>query len=109
MTHLLQRLPVWVFLVIATIFEVAGDALIRMGIHQHAGIAQAGLLIVGASFLFVYGFALNLAPVEFGRVVGLYIATLLIVWQVGNYVAFRALPSLPILVGAPSWSRAGSS
>src|SRR5256885_1495400 len=31
---------------------------------------------------FGYGFFLNLAPIEFGQVVGLYIATLFVVWQV---------------------------
>jgi len=49
--------------------------------------------------LFCYGSLLNLAPLDFGRVVGLYIATLFVVWQVINYIAFRALPSLPIVVG----------
>jgi hypothetical protein len=32
-------------------------------------------------------------------VVGLYIATLFVIWQVINYVAFRTLPSLPSVVG----------
>ena len=42
---------------------------------------------------------LNMAPLEFGKVVGLYIATLFVVWQAINFVAFRSLPTLPILVG----------
>lgn len=99
MMGILQRVPVWTFLLVATTFEVAGDTLIRAAIYQHGGFARAGLMIVGTACLFVYGFALNLAPVEFGRVVGLYIATLFLVWQVGNFVVFRALPSLPIMVG----------
>ena len=70
-----------------------------MAIYQHAGHVRTGLMLVGAVCLFVYGFALNLAPVEFGWVVGLYIATLFIVWQVGNFVTLRTLPSLPIIVG----------
>jgi small multidrug resistance family-3 protein len=37
--------------------------------------------------------------VDFGRVVGLYIATLFIVWQVINFVFFRAMPSVPTLAG----------
>jgi hypothetical protein len=32
-------------------------------------------------------------------VVGLYIATLFVVWQVINFIAFRAFPTIPILVG----------
>jgi len=45
---------------------------------------------------------------EFGRVVGLYIATLFVVWQVINYLAFRTLPSLPILVGGAFHSYRGA-
>ena len=67
--------------------------------YEHAGLARAGLFLGGAALLFGYGAALNLAPLEFGQVVGLYIATLFVVWQIINYVAFRAVPSLPILVG----------
>jgi hypothetical protein len=56
-------------------------------------------MLAGAALLLGYGVALNLAPVEFGRVVGLYIATLFVVWQIINFFAFRTLPTLPILVG----------
>jgi small multidrug resistance family-3 protein len=53
----------------------------------------------GATLLFGYGLSLNLAPVEFRQAVGVYIATLFIVWQVINFVFFRTTPSLPILAG----------
>jgi hypothetical protein len=56
-------------------------------------------MIGGAALLFGYGLAVNLAPLDFGRVVGLYIATLFVVWQVINLIAFRTLPNLPIAVG----------
>jgi small multidrug resistance family-3 protein len=46
-----------------------------------------------------YGSFLNLAPVSFGRVVGLYIATLFVVWQLINYIAFHSVPTIPILLG----------
>ena len=88
-----------VFLLIATTLEVTGDALVRIAIYRHAGIARASLMLIGAVLLFGYGFALNLAPLEFGQVVGLYIATLFIVWQTINFITFRALPGLPIMVG----------
>jgi small multidrug resistance family-3 protein len=42
---------------------------------------------------------LNLAPFEFGQVVGLYLATLFVVWQGVNLVAFRTPLTLPILPG----------
>ena len=88
-----------VFLLIATILEVSGDAIVRLAIYNHAGVARAVLMTTGAALLFGYGFALNLAPLEFGEVVGLYIATLFVVWQTINFITFKALPGLPIMVG----------
>ena len=87
------------FVLFATISEANGDALIRMGIYNYAGLIRAGLMLVGAVLLFGYGFILNLAPVQFGQLVGLYIATLFIVWQVANFIAFKAAPTLPIIIG----------
>jgi hypothetical protein len=87
------------FLLVATAVEVSGDAVIRMGIYNHAGAYRLGLFAAGTLLLFGYGFFLNLAPVEFAQVAGLYIATLFVVWQVVNFAFFRTLPTLPIMVG----------
>lgn len=87
------------FLIVATVLEVTGDAIIRLCMYNHTGLARMSLALLGAILLFGYGFFLNLAPVEFGQVVGLYIATLFVVWQIINYIAFKSVPSLPILVG----------
>ena len=87
------------FLLIATTIEVSGDAIVRMGIYNHAGVYRLVLFAAGMLLLFGYGFFLNLAPVEFRQVVGLYIATLFVVWQVINFAFFRTLPTLPILAG----------
>jgi hypothetical protein len=46
-----------------------------------------------------YGSLLNVAPLEFGQVVGIYIATLFVVWQIINFAFFRTLPTVPNLVG----------
>lgn len=87
------------FLLLATTLEVSGDAIVRVAIYQHIGLARIGLMLIGAALLFGYGFSLNQAPLEFEQVAGLYIATLFIVWQVVNYAAFGTLPSLPTLIG----------
>jgi hypothetical protein len=97
--NFLRHLPVWAFLLIATTLEVTGDAVIRIAIYNHAGVTRIGCMLAGAMLLLGYGSALNLAPVEFGRVVGLYVATLFVVWQVINLIVFRTLPGLPVLVG----------
>jgi hypothetical protein len=96
---LLQGVNPLLLLLIATTLEVSGDAVLRMALFQHGGLARLALFFVGAALLCGYGTFLNLAPLEFGRVVGLYLATLFVVWQVINFVAFRTLPTLPILVG----------
>ena len=95
----MSYLIVWAYLIAATSFEASGDALVRLGLFERIGTARIAVMAAGAVLLFLYGVMLNLAPLPFGRVVGLYIATLFAVWQVVNFVTFRALPTLPILAG----------
>jgi hypothetical protein len=99
MINALQGVHALAFLLIATTLEVSGDAVVRMAIYDHVGPTRLGLFLAGALLLFGYGSFLNLAPVEFRRVVGLYIATLFVVWQLISFIAFRTLPTMPILVG----------
>jgi hypothetical protein len=87
------------FLITATLLEATGDAIVRMGIAQDGWVPRCLLFVVGAVLLFGYGLSVNLAPVEFRRVVGIYIATLFIVWQIVNFFVFRSVPSGSILVG----------
>jgi hypothetical protein len=88
-----------IFLLIATTLEVSGDAVVRIGIYNHAGTIRLAWFVAGALLLFGYGLFVNLAPLEFGQLVGLYIATLFVVWQVINYVVFRTAPTMPIMLG----------
>jgi small multidrug resistance family-3 protein len=92
-------LSAFAFLLIATTLEVSGDAIVRLAIFNHASVIRLLLVFVGAILLLGYGTSLNFAPVEFRHVVGLYIATLFIVWQIINFIFFRTLPNLPIFVG----------
>ena len=96
---LLADLPVLAFLIVATALEVSGDAIIRKSLFEHAGLARIALFLVGTLLLAGYGTFLNLAPLEFGQVVGLYIATLFVMWQIINFAFFRSLPTLPIMAG----------
>ena len=99
MLKILQGVHPLILLVIATTLEVSGDDVVRMAIYNHAGAIRIALFLAGAALLFGYGSFLNLAPLEFGRVVGLYIATLFVVWQIINFIAFQTLPTLPIAIG----------
>ncbi|HEX4192268.1 MAG TPA: hypothetical protein VHY80_04185 [Stellaceae bacterium] len=99
--HLPAIVQVLAFLVAATIVEVSGDAVIRIALYNHPGISAAriGLFVLGAALVIAYSTFLNLAPLEFREVVGLYIATLFIIWQIVNFAFFRTLPTIPVLIG----------
>ena len=90
---------VFLFLIIATSLETFGDAIVRIGMGQAAWLPRSALFLAGAVLLFGYGVSLNLAPIEFNRVVGLYIATLFVMWQAVNLIMFRSPPGLPVLFG----------
>jgi len=89
------------FLIAATVLEVSGDATIRIALQNHTNVTaiRVGLILLGALLLSGYGTFLNLAPLEFREVVGLYIAILFIVWQVINFAFFRTLPTSPVIAG----------
>lgn len=95
----MRFLTVWAFLIAATTLEAGGDALVRNGLFARTGMVRLSVLLVGAALLFGYGVVLNLAPQPFERVVGLYIATLFVVWQIISFIAFGSIPSVPILIG----------
>jgi hypothetical protein len=99
MLSTLQRIPVPLLLIFATTLEVSGDALVRLGIYQYAGPVRVACFLGGAALLFGYAGFLNTAPVEFARIVGLYIATLFVIWQIISFLVFKTQPGLPILLG----------
>ena len=86
-------------LIVATTLEVTGDALVRIGLGKDVLAMKGAYFLAGAVLLFGYGFTLNTAPLEFHKVVGIYIATLFVVWQVISFLVFRSMPTLPILIG----------
>jgi len=86
-------------LIVATVAESFGDATVRIGLFERTGIVRVSTILGGGALLLVYGIMLNLAPLPFNRVVGFYIATLFVVWQVVTFVTFRTAPNAPILLG----------
>jgi small multidrug resistance family-3 protein len=95
----MNKLTILGFLIVATILEAVGDAIVRIGLHEQSLLPRVGLFLTGMALLFGYGLTLNLAPIEFGRVIGVYVATLFIVWQIVNFIAFRVAPAMPTLIG----------
>jgi len=99
MLKTLQNIPIPLLLLVATTLEVCGDATVRLAIYQHAGLTRIAFLLGGAALLLGYGGLLNTAPLDFGRIAGLYIATLFVIWQIINFLVFKTPPGLPVLLG----------
>jgi len=90
---------VFLFVLLATIFESVGDAVIRVALKHDGMGARVGFMLLGTILLGLYGTTLNLAPVEFAEVTGLYVAVLFVVFQITNFIIFRTAPTVPVMVG----------
>ena len=95
----LQSVPMVVLLLIATTLEASREAIVRLAIYNHVDQIRIGLFHAGAALLLGYGSSLDVAPLDFGRVVGLCVATLFVVWQVINVIVCQSFPTVSILDG----------
>ena len=87
-------------LVLATTLEAGGDAIVRVGLRQtHPVPVRVLLMLAGGAVLYGYGLTLNLSPLDWGRLIGGYVAVFFVVGQIINLVAFGTAPTLPIMVG----------
>jgi len=83
-------------LILAAALEIGGDAAVRRGLIHSAWV----WLGVGAIMLVVYGLAVNTnRSIDFGRLMGLYIAVFFLVSQLLSFAFFAERPSLSLLVG----------
>jgi len=88
------------YVIAATIFEAVGDAVMRVALRSPYALPGRVVLFVLASFLLtMYGLFLNLAPVEFATVTGIYLDSLFVAFQIVNFLFFRHVPSAGVLVG----------
>src|ERR1700687_789150 len=92
-------MKIFLFVLAATVLEAAGDAVVRIALHHPSLPVRVGLFLTGFVLLALYGTSLNLAPVEFATVTGIYVATLFVVFQIANFVFFHVTPTRPILMG----------
>ena len=93
-------MKIFLFVLAATILEASGDAVIRIALRHHSMPARVSFFALGSLLLTLYGTALNLAPVEFAAITGLYVATLIIAFQVANYLFFHTAPTVPVMTGS---------
>ena len=79
-----------VILVFAAVFEVGGDALIRAGLRGKA----VWLVVLGFSALGSYGLVLNQIPIDFSKLLGVYVGLFALVSVVFGKVLFQeAIPN----------------
>ena len=84
------------FLVLAAVLEIVGDATIRYGLVRAASV----WLLAGSALLVLYGFSVNVnRSVDFGRLMGVYIAVFFVVSQVVSWALFGERPSAARLIG----------
>jgi drug/metabolite transporter (DMT)-like permease len=88
------------YVVAATMFEAVGDAVMRIALrHPYSLPGRIALFALASVLLTMYGMFLNLAPVDFATVTGVYLASLFITFQIVNYLFFRQTPGPGVLVG----------
>lgn len=86
-------------LAVAACLEVGGDAIVRLGLKQHTGFSRLAILLAGGGVLLGYGIFVNVAPADFGRLLGVYVVLFFIVAQLANFFVFGIRPSASILAG----------
>ncbi len=83
-----------VVLIGAAVLEVAGDALMRRGMETRSWMVAAGALS-----LVVYGVIVNKGGLDFGRLMGAYIAVFFVVSQIIAMIFYRQLPAVRTIAG----------
>ena len=83
-----------IILIGAAILEVGGDALMRLGLH-----GARGWILAGAAALTTYGLVVNQGPLDFGRLMGVYIAVFFVVSQIIAIAIFHQMPGRTTLAG----------
>jgi small multidrug resistance family-3 protein len=83
-----------IFLIIAALLEVGGDALVRWGLKGGRILG----FVLGAVALFTYAVFVNTPKWDFGRLLGTYIAIFFVVSQFVSIFVFQEIPRFPTLI-----------
>lgn len=82
-------------MLVAAVFEVAGDALIRHGLTR----GTFGTIVVGFLVLGSYGVVVNLVNLDFSRLLGAYVGWFALVSVLAGRLFFGGRFSPSLLVG----------
>jgi drug/metabolite transporter superfamily protein YnfA len=78
----------------SAVLEAGGNALVREGLQQ-----RWWWILFGVAALGSYGLLVNQGRLDFGRLMGCYIAAFFVVSQVLSVVMFHQMPSARTLIG----------
>ena len=90
----MQFLP-WIVFALAAIFEVGGDAVVRMGIKNN----NIVLMLLGAATLGGYGLIVNSVDWDFAKIFGVYVGAFALVAVLFGKFVFREQISVSTWVG----------
>ena len=78
-----------------------GDAVIRVALRSPYALPEPHRAVFARAsvLLSMYGLFLNLAPVEFATVTGIYLASLFLAFEKSTTYFFRHVPSFGVLLG----------
>ena len=86
-------------LVFAAALEVFGDAFFQTALHRSSGFSRVLSSVSGAALLILYGVIVNLAPWDFGKLLGIYMVFFFIVSQLVAWLRFHQAPTASIYIG----------
>lgn len=95
----MSRTSAILVLLLASLLEAGGDAIIRTALRGSGGIARIAMFALGAVVLFAYGWTVNAPSWDFGRLLGLYVVFFFITAQLISWLAFNQPPGKPVLAG----------
>jgi len=81
-------------LIVAAVLEIGGDALVRRGMES-----RSWMFALVAASLVIYGVVVNRGGLDFGRLMGVYIAVFFVISQIVTMIVYRELPALRTIVG----------
>jgi drug/metabolite transporter superfamily protein YnfA len=80
-----RRIAALAVMLLAAVFEVGGDAMIRAGLRGRGWL----LCAIGAGTLAAYGLVVNVLPMDFSKLFGTYVAFFAIVGIAAGRLVFR--------------------
>jgi len=94
-----SRSAAFAILTACALLEVAGDALVRKGMHAGNLASRFALYLCAAMVLFAYGWLVNRPPWSFGSLLGIYVVLFFVVAELMGIFVFGDKVTPPILTG----------